>query len=124
MASVGFPSNMPGATPRSTPSSAPVPLHLRSRVQSAFGERPSATIRRRPTFEQGRALEVLSRAIEYLVDSSMLEGAQPETQLTGSKLDAIRILMLLNREVFSECEAIVPLGRRLRQWAIGRRAVA
>jgi hypothetical protein len=53
-------------------------------------------IRKRPTRIQGRALEVLAHAIEYLVDSSLYSD-------TENTIEASQIMMRLNREVFAEC---------------------
>jgi hypothetical protein len=68
-------------------------------------------IRRRPTMQQGRSLETLGHAIEYLVDSQLHGGSS-----AGSKnhADATQILMRLSREVFAECREIVPVRERLR----------
>jgi hypothetical protein len=73
--------------------------------------RSSTVIRRRPTPEQGRALEMLGHAVEYLVDSGLYRGDQSDEL-------AVQMLMRLNREVFAECAEVVPLRRRLRRrWA-------
>ncbi len=76
-----------------------------------------AYVRRRGSSEQGRALETLGHAVEYLVDSRMRCG-NPHT--AAGERDAIEILMRLNRAVFSECPEIVPFGRRMRQWFTAR----
>ena len=73
-------------------------------------------IRRRPTQTQGQALEKLGHAVEYLVDSRMVLIHEPSTRADAEALD---ILMRLSRAVFAECEEIVPVGRRLRQWVMG-----
>jgi hypothetical protein len=39
---------------------------------------------------------------------------------TKADADALDILMRLNRWVFSECEEIVPLRRRLKAWVMAR----
>jgi hypothetical protein len=74
-------------------------------------------IRRRPTQTQGQALEKLGRAIEYLMDSRMALTDEPSTKADA---DALEILMRLNRGVFSECEEIVPVRRRLKAWMIAK----
>lgn len=138
MASVGFPDRMPSRVPHSSPglshSGSPAlagfggrpAIAAGGRAKAAAGRRvwPAAAVRRRPTMEQGRGLEMLSRAVEYLVDSCMMQGAQPEVRLSRPDSEAVRILMRLNREVFSECKEVVPIGQRLRQWALGWRAAA
>ena len=73
-------------------------------------------IRRRPSPQQGRALEALSHAIEYLVDSRMAQVDEPATRGDG---EAINLLMRLNRNVFTECAEVVPMGRRLKAWIAG-----
>ena len=73
----------------------------------------SSSVRRRPTPQQGRALEVLGHAVEYLVDSRLYLDSgisQPSDGL------AVQLLMRLNREVFAECPQVVPISRRLRRW--------
>ncbi len=75
--------------------------------------RPS--VRRRGNYEQGRALEMLGHAIEYLADSglfaesSTVESMQAEAQ-------AVQILMRASRAVFEECAEVVPVGERLSRW--------
>ena len=68
---------------------------------------------RRGNREQGRALEALGHAIEYLVDSRMFgvrdAGRRAEAQ-------AIQILMLASRSVFEECAEVVPIRRRVLEW--------
>lgn len=72
-----------------------------------------AVVRRRPTPQQGRSIEILAHAIEYLVDSDLKEAAQSAYARPLS--EAAQILMRLNREVFAECKEIVPLSVRVRQ---------
>lgn len=74
-------------------------------------------VRRRPTQVQGQALEKLGRAIEYLMDSRMALTAEPSTKADA---EAVEILMRLNRWVFSECEEIVPVSRRLKAWVLAK----
>lgn len=74
-------------------------------------------IRRRPNLEQGRALEILGHAVEYLVDSRMY--AMKETAGQGD-VDAVQILSRCSREVFSTCSEIVPIHKRFKQWASER----
>ena len=66
---------------------------------------------RRGTAEQGRALEMLGHAVEYLVDSRLRLG----TSEYSDEL-AVQILMRLSREVFAECPEIVPLRTRAGNW--------
>ena len=80
------------------------------------GRRPSgALVRRRPTQQQGRALELLGHAIEYLVDSDLNCG----TAGNAVPNEAAQILMRLNREVFADCAEVVPFWSGLRGRAVG-----
>jgi hypothetical protein len=75
------------------------------------------SVRRRSNPQQGRALEILGHAVEYLVDSRMFQIDQPTTRADA---EATQILMLLSREVFFECAAVVPPARRLKLWIAER----
>lgn len=77
----------------------------------------SPVIRRRPTMQQGRALETLGHAIEYLIDSRMFLVNEPYTSADAA---AVQQLSLCSREVFATCAEIVPVSTRLRLWAIER----
>ena len=68
--------------------------------------------RRRITPQAGHALELLGHAIEYLTDEFVHEG----TGLTAgsSQLEAVQLLMALNRQVYFECPEMQTLGERLR----------
>jgi hypothetical protein len=73
----------------------------------------SNTLRRQPTPEQGRALEKLAHAIEYLIDSRLYA---PSRLPVEANEQASQLLMRLSRELFSECPEFVPAGRRLKHW--------
>lgn len=82
--------------------------------------RPRIT-RRRNTPQQGRAIELLGHAIDYLVDSRLHEGGPQRTDN-----QAIRILMACSRAVFEEGAVIVPVHQRVSHWVqhrLRRRAV-
>ncbi len=70
--------------------------------------------RRRTTPKQGRALELLGHAVEYLVDSRLLEGGP-----TPADNGALRILMACSREVFEDSVAVVPMHQRVQDWVQG-----
>jgi hypothetical protein len=76
---------------------------------AAFKER-RRVVRRRPNMVQGRSLEKLGHAVEYLVDSRMFL-VEPAT--AKAEREAVRILMRLSRMVFSECEEVVTLWDRV-----------
>jgi hypothetical protein len=80
----------------------------RSDVSMGTGAR---VVRRRPTPQQGKALEVLGHAIEYLMDSYVLTHA---ADTNNGDHEAAQILMGLSRMVFEECAEIVPLSHRVR----------
>ncbi len=67
--------------------------------------------------QQGKALEMLGHAIEYLIDSRMHLAVVPDI-VTGA--DAVRILACSSRELFSGCAEIIPVQQRLKQWTAGR----
>jgi hypothetical protein len=97
---------------------APFPDAAQMRRRDLFRDAASRkrVIRRRPNQQQGRALEKLGHAVEYLVDSRMALIYEPSTRADAEALD---ILMRLSRCVFSECEEIIPVGRRLKAWMTG-----
>lgn len=63
--------------------------------------------RRKIDRNAGRALEVLGHAIEYLTDEFVHAGG-----LDSGELEAIQILMALNRQVYSECPVVPTLSER------------
>ena len=97
---------------------APFPDAAQMRRSDLFRDKASRrrVIRRRPNQFQGRALEKLGHAVEYLVDSRMVLIDEPSTRADAEALD---ILMRLSRWVFSECDEIVPIGHRLKVWMAG-----
>lgn len=73
---------------------------------------PVRSLRRRITPQAGHALEILGHAIEYLTDEFVHQGA---TLTAGSpNLEAVQLLMGLNRQVYFECPVAPTLGDRLR----------
>jgi hypothetical protein len=81
---------------------------------------PTKTVWRRPDMQQGRALETLGHAIEYLVDSRMFLVGEPHTP---TEAEAIQILSRCSRDVFATCAEIVPVHQSFKQWAAGRMRV-
>lgn len=69
-----------------------------------------AVVRRRMTPEGGRALERLGHAIEYLTDEFVHDGC--EGGLNGPRVDAIQLLMSLNRQVYGEFPIVPTLSQR------------
>ncbi|MDR3772067.1 MAG: hypothetical protein P4L26_01900 [Terracidiphilus sp.] len=68
--------------------------------------------RRRITSQAGHALEILGHAIEYLTDEFVHR--QAGIPLSSPDLEAVQLLMALNRQVYFECPEAVTLGERLR----------
>jgi hypothetical protein len=71
--------------------------------------RPS---RRRITPAAGHALEILGHAIEYLADEFVHSGDAVSPR--NGQLEAVQLLMALNRQVYYECPEVVTVGARLR----------
>ena len=71
---------------------------------------PARPTRRRTSPKQGRALEALGHAIEYLVDSRMCDAHE-----SPADVEAVRLLMLCSREVFSECAVVQPWHHRVQK---------
>ena len=65
---------------------------------------------RRVSPQAGRALEILGHAIEYVTDEFVHEGGS----LSGhdDKLDAVQMLMALNREIYFECPEVPTFSER------------
>jgi len=68
--------------------------------------------RRRITPQAGHALEILGHAIEYLADELVHRGQ--DVTCSSGELDAVQLLMALNRAVYYECPEVVTIGARLR----------
>jgi hypothetical protein len=67
---------------------------------------------RRISQEAGRALEKLGHAIEYLSDELVHNGGD----LTGKnpQVEAVQMLMALNRQIYFNCPEVPRLSDRLR----------
>ena len=74
--------------------------------------KPGTEIRRRIDPQSGRALEILGHAIDYLTDELVHGGGA----LSGSnpQLEAVRLLMALNRQVYFGCPPVPTFGQRCR----------
>ena len=68
--------------------------------------------RRRITPEAGRALEILGHAIEYLTDEFLNQGRTFNAK--DEQLEAVLMLMALNRQVYYECPEMPTFGERCR----------
>jgi hypothetical protein len=66
--------------------------------------------RRRISPRAGRALEILGHAIEYLADEFVFSA---ESFTAGNpQLEAVQLLMALNRQIYFECPEVPRLGER------------
>lgn len=66
---------------------------------------------RRITPEAGHALEILGHAIEYLQDEFTREGGDIGTH--DGQVQAIQLLMSLNRQVYFQCPEILNFRDRI-----------
>jgi hypothetical protein len=82
----------------------------RAAAPATPSHRLASTRRRRIDRESGRALEILSHAIEYLADEYVQHGGK----LTGNdgQVQAIQLLMTLNREIYAACPEIPTFADR------------
>ncbi|HME58995.1 MAG TPA: hypothetical protein VKF63_11710 [Terracidiphilus sp.] len=71
-----------------------------------------ANRRRNITPQAGHALNHLAHAIEYLTDEFIHQGLAFAAQ--NEQLEAVRLLMALNRQVYFECPVVPSLGERCR----------
>lgn len=77
-------------------------------------------MRRHISPDSGRALEVLGHAIEYLADECAFTAAQMGILNSGDpRVEAIQLLMLLNRQVYYSCPKVEPVLRRFAGWLFG-----
>ena len=67
--------------------------------------------RRRISPQAGHALEILGHAIEYLTDEFVHEGGTFPPN--NAQLQAVQLLMAVNRQVYFECPEIPPLSKRI-----------
>jgi hypothetical protein len=74
---------------------------------------PHIAIHRRRRIDQqaGRALEILGHAIEYLTDEFVNAGES--FSATNAQLEAVQLLMALNRQIYFDCPEVPTCGERL-----------
>lgn len=73
----------------------------------------SSALRRQFNPKAGRALEILGHAIEYLADEYAY--GHSFVSANDGMLDAIRILMSLNRAIYFSCPEVSTLRERLQR---------
>lgn len=76
---------------------------------SFSGNRPR---RRRMSPEAGRALEILGHAIEYLADEFVHAGGALSVE--DGQVEAMQLLMAVNRKIYFACPEIPTIGERFR----------
>jgi|ERR1035437_409343 hypothetical protein len=74
--------------------------------------RPTPNRRRRIDPQAGRALEKLGHAIEYLTDEFVHQGRSISAK--DPQLEAVKLLMALNRKVYFECPEVPTFAERWR----------
>lgn len=60
----------------------------------------------------GRALEILGHAIEYLTDELVHSGGS--VTASDPQIEAIQLLMSLNRQIYLQCPEVKRFGERCR----------
>jgi len=85
-------------------------------MPTALSSNPKArSLRRILTREQGRALEMIGHAVDYLNDCYLFEGADDELiNIGGSSNDAIHILVSLRWQILQSAPVREP--RQVRLW--------
>lgn len=81
-------------------------------VQAVPTSRVRSNRRRRITPQAGRALEILAHALEYLTDEFVHQGLAFSSK--NAQLQAVQLLMALNRQVYFECLEVPTFGERCR----------
>jgi len=79
---------------------------------SVSTDRARSNRRRRISPQAGRALEILGHAIEYLTDEFVHQGARFSAK--NEQLEAVQLLMALNRQIYCECPEVPTFGERCR----------
>ena len=87
-------------------------LSIPASAQAVPSVRVRSNRRRSITPQAGRALEILSHAIEYLSDEFVHQGLAFSSR--DEQLQAVRLLMALNRQVYFECPEVPTFGERCR----------
>lgn len=90
------------------------PVVVRTEVHAMPTGLGSRSVRRRTTPEAGFALEVLGHAIEYLADEYVHEGGiLSSIESPDPRVEALRLLMAANREVYYACPVMPSLCHRV-----------
>jgi hypothetical protein len=87
-------------------------------LSSAVELRPF--VRRQLSPEEGRAIEILGHAIEYLADEYCAD-AQPKGRLGNAdpRIEAIQTLKAVNRSIYYSAAEVQPALTRMKRWVMG-----
>jgi hypothetical protein len=90
------------------------PVTVRTEIHALPTGIGARSVRRRTTPEAGFALEVLGHAIEYLADEYVHEGGMlSSVERADPRVEALRVLMAANREVYFACPVMPSLYHRV-----------
>ena len=105
-------------SPTQQPTAAQVVRTAAHAAATGVGSRSAS---RRIPPEAGFALELLSHAIEYLADEYMHQTRLlPSVHSADPRMEAMRLLMAANRDVYYACPLKEPLFERMRRWLFRR----
>ncbi|MEO6829031.1 MAG: hypothetical protein ABI164_04415 [Acidobacteriaceae bacterium] len=80
-------------------------------------------MRRTMTREQGRAIETIGHAVDYLNDCYIHEGPDSEVlDFRGPGMDAVRVLVVAQREILATLPLAEPFTLRLWHALLGRKS--
>ena len=85
---------------------------ISAQVQTVPTDSVRSNRRRRITPQAGQALDILAHAIEYLTDEFIHQGIAYSSKV--EQLEAVEILMALNRQIYMECPEIPTFAERCR----------
>lgn len=91
-----------------TSTSAEIQMAKTATIQANSGIR--AARRRSISPQAGRALEILGHAIDYLTDEYVHAGGT--FSMRDAQLQAIQLLMAVNRQIYFECPEVPTLAER------------
>lgn len=81
-------------------------------IPAASTARLRSNCRRRISVEAGHALEKLGHAVEYLTDEYVHCGVDMSSG--NGQIEAVQLLMRINRQVYFECPEVPTMGERIR----------
>jgi hypothetical protein len=97
---------------KSMAASATTGFSIPATVPAASATLAHANRRRRISPQAGYALDILGHAIEYLTDEFVHESHAFASQ--NAQLEAVQLLMSLNRQIYFECPEVPTLAERWR----------